>query len=102
MVVREQIVTIDDEVRRLAYASVGGRATHHNASIQVFADGEGRIRLVWITMLPCNVIVQEVPGMGIEVAAVDSVASMQAIENPKLAEIAAQVRLKLRSVIERT
>ncbi len=49
MVVRELIVTIDDEVRRLAYASVGGRATHHNASIQVFAESEGRTRLVWIT-----------------------------------------------------
>lgn len=49
MVVRELIVTIDDEVRRFAYASVGGRATHHNASIQVFAEGEDRTRLVWIT-----------------------------------------------------
>ncbi|KJS33725.1 MAG: polyketide cyclase [Desulfatitalea sp. BRH_c12] len=47
--VREWIVTIDDDARRLAYASVGGRATHHNASFQVFADGQGRTRLVWIT-----------------------------------------------------
>ncbi len=54
MVVREQIVTIDDEVRRIAYASVGGRATHNNASIQVFADGEGRTRLAWITDLLPN------------------------------------------------
>jgi uncharacterized protein (DUF302 family) len=53
------------------------------------------------TMLPCNVIVQEVPGVGVEVAAVDPVASMQAIENPKLGEIAGQVRSKLRDVIER-
>ena len=49
MVVRELIVTIDDEVRRFAYASVGGQAIHHNASIQVFAEGEDRTRLVWIT-----------------------------------------------------
>jgi uncharacterized protein (DUF302 family) len=34
------------------------------------------------TMLPCNVIVQEYPGDGVEVSAVDPVASMQAIENP--------------------
>lgn len=49
MVVRELIVNLDDDVCRFAYASVGGRATHHNASIQVFAEGEGRTRLVWIT-----------------------------------------------------
>jgi uncharacterized protein (DUF302 family) len=54
------------------------------------------------TMLPCNVIVQEIAGVGVEVSAVDPVASMQAIENPKLAEIAEQVRAKLRSVIDRT
>ena len=53
------------------------------------------------TMLPCNVIVQETAGGGMEVAAVDPVASMQAIKNPKLAEIAGQVREKLRTVIER-
>lgn len=49
MVVRELIVDIDDAARRLAYASVGGRAAHHNASMQVFADAGGGSRLVWIT-----------------------------------------------------
>ena len=49
LVVRELIVTIDDQARRLVYASVGGRATHHNASFQVCAGTEGRTRLVWIT-----------------------------------------------------
>ena len=53
-VVRELIVDIDDQARRLAYAAVGGRATHHNASMQVFADGEHRTRLVWITDLLPN------------------------------------------------
>ena len=48
LVARELLVTIDDEARRFAYASVGGRATHHNASMQVFPHGEGT-RLVWIT-----------------------------------------------------
>ena len=49
MVVRELIVDIDDAARRLAYASVGGRAAHHHASMQVFADAGGGSRLVWIT-----------------------------------------------------
>lgn len=53
------------------------------------------------TMLPCNVVVQEIAGVGVEISAVDPVASMQAIENPALAEIAGQVRSKLRNVIER-
>ncbi len=51
------------------------------------------------TMLPCNVIVQQTPE-GMEVAAVDPVASMQAIENPSLGDIANQVRAKLKAVIE--
>jgi hypothetical protein len=54
MVVRELLVDIDDEARRFAYAAVGGLAKHHNASMQVFAEGEGRSRLVWITDLLPN------------------------------------------------
>lgn len=53
------------------------------------------------TMLPCNVIIQEVGEGKVEIAAVDPVASMQAITNPKLAEIAEQIRTKLRNVVER-
>jgi carbon monoxide dehydrogenase subunit G len=49
LVVQEQIVTIDEAARRLVYAATGGRATHHNASLQVLAEGTGRTRLVWIT-----------------------------------------------------
>ena len=51
------------------------------------------------TMLPCNVIVQEYPGDGVEVSAVDPVASMQAIENPGLAEVAKEVQAKLRRIV---
>ncbi|QDF40600.1 DUF302 domain-containing protein [Bradyrhizobium symbiodeficiens] len=51
------------------------------------------------TMLPCNVVVQEVDG-GTEVAAVDPVASMQAIQNASLASIAEKVRDELKAVIE--
>jgi uncharacterized protein (DUF302 family) len=53
------------------------------------------------TMLPCNVIVQEVSPSQVEVAAIDPVASMQAVENPNLEEIASKVRDKLQSVISR-
>ena len=50
-------------------------------------------------MLPCNVVVQETEEGNIEVSAVDPIASMQAVQNPNLQEIAEQVQAKLRSVI---
>jgi len=52
------------------------------------------------TMLPCNVIVQEIDD-GVEVAAVNPVASMQAIPNSELGEKAAAVGDKLRSAIDK-
>ena len=52
------------------------------------------------TMLPCNVIVQEIGNNKIEVAAVDPIASMQAIENEKLGPIASQVKASLERVID--
>jgi len=51
------------------------------------------------TMLPCNVIVQEAEDGKIEVAAIDPMASMQAIQNPDLQAVAEQVQAKLRNVI---
>ena len=51
------------------------------------------------TMLPCNVVVQQLDDGEIEVAAIDPVASMQAIANPALAKAAAVVRDKLARVI---
>lgn len=51
-------------------------------------------------MLPCNVIVQEITKDKIEVAAVDPLASMQAIHNPNLERIAFQVQEKLKIVID--
>lgn len=53
------------------------------------------------TMLPCNVIVQDVGGGKTEVAAIDPVASMQAVGNPRLLEPAKQVQAKLTDVIAR-
>ena len=52
------------------------------------------------TMLPCNVIVQELLGGKVEVAAIDPVTSMQAVKNPELQGIAEQVQAKLKKVIE--
>ncbi len=52
------------------------------------------------TMLPCNVIVQETEDGKVEVAAVDPVASMQAIQNSELRDIANQIQAKLKKVID--
>ena len=51
------------------------------------------------TMLPCNIVVQELGKNEIEVSAVDPIASMMAIENPKLAKIAGEIKGKLERVI---
>lgn len=51
------------------------------------------------TLLPCNVILQEVDDNMIEVAAVDPVASMMAVENRKLTGIATEIKGKLEKVI---
>lgn len=51
-------------------------------------------------MLPCNVVVREIADGAIEISAVDPVASMQAVNNPDLAETAAEVRRQLQEVIE--
>ncbi len=52
------------------------------------------------TMLPCNVIVQEIEKGKVEIAAVDPAASMAAVENEALAEIAGKVRDSLKRVVE--
>ncbi|MEK6482528.1 DUF302 domain-containing protein [Catalinimonas sp. 4WD22] len=52
------------------------------------------------TMLPCNVIVHELEDGSVEVSAVDPKASMQAVENPNLEQIAAEVQEQLRAVID--
>ncbi len=52
------------------------------------------------TMLPCGVIVQELESGGVEVAAIDPAASMQAVQNPELANLAQEVSERLRRVID--
>jgi len=51
LVARELIVDVDDTARRLVWAVVGGRMTHHNASMQISAEGPRHTRVVWIADL---------------------------------------------------
>lgn len=51
-------------------------------------------------MMPCNVIVQELKGGRVEVAAIDPVASMAAVNNPKLRDVGMEVSAKLKAVID--
>lgn len=53
-VLREVLVDLDDESRRLAWSIVDGPYTHHNASAQVFPEGENRARFVWTADLLPN------------------------------------------------
>lgn len=56
MVIRELIVDVDDDARRVAWSAVGGELTHHNASAQIFPEGPGQCRFVWIAdVLPHEV-----------------------------------------------
>jgi carbon monoxide dehydrogenase subunit G len=47
MVIREPIVDLNDETRRLVWSAEGGSLSHYNASVQVFPEGAGS-RVVWI------------------------------------------------------
>jgi carbon monoxide dehydrogenase subunit G len=62
-VAREQIVEVDAAARRLVYSASGGRLSHHNASFQVFANGAGGTRLVWIADLLPNEAAGVIDGM---------------------------------------
>jgi uncharacterized protein (DUF302 family) len=53
------------------------------------------------TMLPCNVIVQEIEKGIVEVAAVNPMASMQAVENEKLNDVASEITGMLENVIKK-
>lgn len=71
-------------------------ACHAPSAFQA-VQAEERIGL----MLPCNVIVRETKEGAVEVSAVDPVASMQAIQNQSLGQVATSVREKLQQAIER-
>ncbi|MFA5939768.1 MAG: SRPBCC family protein [Sinimarinibacterium sp.] len=81
MVARELIVDLDDAARRLAWSVVGTRMTHHNASLQVFADGGG-CRAVWIADLLPHELAPMIAGM-IE----QGLAAMKRTLEPATAEV---------------
>lgn len=61
---RELIVDVDDRTRRLVWSVVGSpRLTHHNASLQVLAEGDGRSRIVWIADLLPNEVAGYIQAM---------------------------------------
>jgi hypothetical protein len=61
-VAQELLVTMDDARMRLVYAVVSPRVKQHSASIQLFADGEGRSRMVWIADVLPNEIAPYIDG----------------------------------------
>jgi len=63
MVAKELIVDLDDSARRLAWSVVGSQMTHHNASMQVFSDGNGGSRAVWIADVLPNEVAPRIAGM---------------------------------------
>src|SRR3954470_24773806 len=63
LVVKELIIDVDERARRVAWSAVGGRLTHHNASAQVFADGDGTTRFVWIADLLPHEMAPAIAGM---------------------------------------
>jgi polyketide cyclase/dehydrase/lipid transport protein len=54
LVLREVLVDLDDDERRLAWSVIDGPYTHHNGSAQVFAESEGQTRFVWTADLLPN------------------------------------------------
>jgi carbon monoxide dehydrogenase subunit G len=61
-VARELIVDVDDDARRIAWAVVGTRMTHHNASLHLFAENGGT-RGVWIADLLPHELAPQIAGM---------------------------------------
>lgn len=59
---RELIVDVDEAARRVCWSAVGGALTHHNASAQVFPDGDGT-RFVWIADLLPHSMAPAIAGM---------------------------------------
>ena len=63
VVAREVIVDMDDAARRLVWSASGGRLSHHNASLQIFDEGGGQSRLVWIADLLPHEMAGPIAGM---------------------------------------
>ena len=63
IVAREVIVAVNERDHRVVWSAQGGRLTHHNASVQVFAEGTERSRIVWITDLLPNEMAPAIASM---------------------------------------
>jgi hypothetical protein len=63
IVVRELLVDIDDDLRRLVWSIVGGAYTHHNGSAQVLSEGQGRAMFVWVADLLPNELASQTDQM---------------------------------------
>jgi hypothetical protein len=63
MTVRELLIGVDEERRRVAWSAVGGSMSHHNASAQVFPHGERACRFVWIADLLPDSAAPAIAGM---------------------------------------
>ena len=63
MVVRELIVDVDDQSCRHSWSARGEPLTHHNASVQVFPEGNQKCRVVWIADLLPNEAAKNVAEM---------------------------------------
>ncbi len=63
MVVRELIVNVDDKTCRHSWSARGEPLTHHNASIQVFSEGNDKCRVVWIADLMPNEVAEAIGEM---------------------------------------
>jgi hypothetical protein len=87
-VVRELIVDVNDEAKRVAWSARSERLTHHNASAQVLAGEDGQTRVIWIAdLLPdeaAGVIGQMMEqGMGVMKKTLDAIAAKNAEQNEK-------------------
>jgi hypothetical protein len=63
MTVRELIVDVDHQARRVVWSARGGSLTHHNASAQVVSEGDYRARFIWIADLLPNEAAPAIAGM---------------------------------------
>jgi len=63
LVAREVIIDVDDEARRVVWSATGERLSHHNASLQVFAEDAEHSQLVWIADLLPNHMKQPISAM---------------------------------------
>jgi Polyketide cyclase / dehydrase and lipid transport len=63
MIVKELIITIDEEARRVVWSAVGGRLTHHNASAKVHAEGSSSCRVEWMADLLPDEVAPAIAGM---------------------------------------